>query len=134
MDGLKTPLTELYTSNGGFGVVPTSQSPSSTEVAGITAGKYVGAITAGTTANATSLTSLQAEFINTTGISTRLLRGGVTGAAPLAVHMHYNQFTGAWTCANGNASADPAPGSTVVATTATDGSVIPQSILPKSCG
>jgi len=133
MDGLKTPLTELYTSNGGFDVVSTSASPTDLQVAGIIAGKYVGAVGAGSSVNATSLTSLQAEFKNTTGISTKLLRGGVTGAAPLAVHMHYNQFTGAWTCANGNASSDPAPGSGVAAVAAVDGSVIPTNILPKSC-
>ncbi|MFZ5522611.1 MAG: pilin [Pseudomonadota bacterium] len=133
MDGLKTPLTELYTSNGGFAVVSTSASPTDQEVAGIISGKYVGLVEAGTLANATSLTSLQAEFINTAGISTKLLRGGIVNQAPLAVHMHYNQFTGAWTCANGNASADPAPASNVAATVATDGSVIPTNILPKSC-
>jgi len=134
LDGLKTPLTELYTSTGGFDVVDTSTTPSSTQVAGITSGKYVGAVKAGTSANNTSLTSLQAEFRTAAGISTKLLRGGLTGKTPLAVHMHYNQFTGAWTCANGNASADPAPASTVVATEATDGSIIPPNILPKSCG
>jgi type IV pilus assembly protein PilA len=134
MDGLKTPLTELYTSNGGFDVVDTSTTPTDSQVAGITSGKYVGSVKAGTAANSTSLTSLQAEFRTAIGISTKLLRGGITGQAPLAVHMHYNQFTGAWTCANGNASADAAPGSTVAAATATDSSVIPQNILPKSCG
>ena len=133
MDGLKTPLTELYTSNGGFDVVSTSVAPTSLQVTGITSGKYVGSIKAGpqATNGATSLTSVEANFINTSGISTRLLTNGITGQAPMAVHMHYNQFTGAWTCQNGNAANDPAPGSAVVAVLGAN--PIPTSILPKSC-
>ena len=133
MDGLKTPLTELYTSNGGFDVVSTSTSPTSLQVTGITSGKYVGYVVAGSGAanGLINLTSLEARFINTPGISTRLLTAGVTGNAPMAVHMHYNQFTGAWTCANGNAANDPAPASTVVALTGLN--PIPTAILPKSC-
>ncbi|HEY4698209.1 MAG TPA: pilin [Gallionella sp.] len=136
MDGLKTPLTELYTSNGGFAVVATTATPTDLEVAGIVAGKYVGLVSAGAgiTGIGTSLTSLQADFITTTGISTKLLEGGVTGGTPLSVHMYYNAITGAWSCANGDASNDVLATSagTEVATLGTN--PIPTNILPKSCG
>lgn len=124
MDGFKTPLTELYTSNGTFAV-------GGAGVSGITSGKYVGSI-------ATSNFSLVANY-KTAGVSSRLL--SATSGTPTSVHMYYNPNTGAWTCANGTASADDStavtsvnsttPASTVVALTGAN--TIPASILPKSC-
>ena len=134
LDGLKTPLTELYTSNGGFDVVPTTNlNPTVTQVTGIVAGKYVSSITAGSgVTTAGSLTSLQALYINTVGINTRLLTGGATGAANMGVHMYYNPVSGSWSCNNGRATAD------VLAVTGSEKALaganpIPTSILPKAC-
>jgi type IV pilus assembly protein PilA len=137
LDGLKTPLTELYTSNGGFGVVATGgTAPSSTQIAGIIAGKYVGSIGAGSGVGVTntggSLTSVQANFITTTGINTRLLAGGVTGGTALSVHMYYNSVSGAWSCNNGDASADVVSAASIKANAGAN--IIPVAILPKSCG
>jgi hypothetical protein len=101
-------------------------------VAGIITGKYVEKVFVPATK-----TSLQANYKNTTGISSRLLTNSVSGGTPLSVHMMYNPITGAWTCNNGDAGNDPA-----TASLATDGSdkailgsnPIPAAILPKSCG
>ena len=143
MDGLKTPLTELFTSTGQFAIDSTGVSG----VTGITSGKYVGQIFTGTTAGA-------AQTINTnvaqvfdvvsnyqlTGVNARLKSSVAT--TPTAVHMYYNPNTGAWSCANGDGSADD---NTTMATltktlpTAAAKAVaganqIPPNILPKSCG
>jgi type IV pilus assembly protein PilA len=128
MDGLKTPLTELYTSNSQFGVAATTAPATSSTVNGIIAGKYVSAITV-----PANKTTIVATF-NTTNISSRLL-----GANPLSVHMMYNPVSGAWTCANGDGSAD-ADASTVIAAgvgnevAQVGANTIPTSVLPKSCG
>jgi len=126
MDGVKTPLTELYTSNGNFAITGASG------ITAITTGKYVASLTAGTTATNTagSLTSVQATFY-TAGISSRLL--SVPAGTALSVHMYYNPVSGSWTCQNGDASTD------VVATTAGTEvaklgvNTIPSNVLPKSC-
>ncbi|MDO8264649.1 MAG: pilin [Gallionella sp.] len=129
MDGLKTPLTELYTSNGGFDVVATTATPTVSQVAGIISGKYVQTIVV-----PANKTSIQANFKNTSGISSRLLTGNVTGGAPMSVHMMYNVVSGSWTCANGSASADVAASAAVAADVAQTGAnPIPAAILPKSC-
>src|SRR4030067_3784386 len=67
MDGLKTPLTELYTSNGGFAVVATTATPTDLEVAGIVAGNYVGLVSAGAgiTGIGTRLTTVEGGFVST---------------------------------------------------------------------
>ena len=136
LDGLKTPLTELYTSNGGFGVVAQGLSPTSTQITGIVAGKYVATIGAGSGVNITntggSLTSVQANFITTTGINTRLLAAGATGGTPLSVHMYYNSVDGSWSCNNGDASGDKP--STTGQKAVGGANIIPVAILPKSCG
>jgi type IV pilus assembly protein PilA len=126
MDGVKTPLTELYTSNGDFLIGGASG------ISAITSGKYVADLSvAGATAGST--TSIQANFKNA-GVSSRLLTNSTAGGTPLSVHMYYNPDTGSWTCANGDASAD-------VIQTANGGEValvgantIPLNVLPKSCG
>jgi type IV pilus assembly protein PilA len=129
MDGLKTPLTELYTSNGGFDVVATTATPTATQVAGIIAGKYVSTIVV-----PANKTSIQANFKNTTGISSRLLTGNVAGGVPMSVHMMYNPVSGSWTCANGDASVDVAASAAVGTDVAATGlNPIPTAILPKSC-
>jgi type IV pilus assembly protein PilA len=138
MDGLKTPLTELYTTNGDFFVNVASG------VTAITSGKYVNDILVGgstysatdhTPATAGSLTSVQADFKNS-GISSRLLAGGTAGGTPLSVHMYYNSTSGSWTCNNGDASADvlSTTAGTEVANLGATTSTIPANVLPKSCG
>ena len=123
LDGLKTPLTELYTTSGDFIIGGASG------VTAITSGKYVAAVTipAGT--------SLQADFKNT-GVSSRLLAGGITGQNLLSVHLYYNPLSGSWSCQNGDASADknPATASTDVAIVGASSTTIPSNVLPKSCG
>src|SRR4030067_2050742 len=120
MDGLKTPLTELYTSAAQFAI-------GTAGVTGITSGKYVASV-------ATNEFSVEATHRPTT-------EGASAKIAGLSVHMHYNPTTGAWTYANGLASAADiavavgaetatSPASTVQAT---DGaSPIPANILPKA--
>jgi type IV pilus assembly protein PilA len=131
MDGLKTPLTELYTSNGTFDVVnTTTANPTSSQVVGITSGKYVGSLSV---VDPTK-TSIQVNYSNAAGISSRLLTNNVTGGVPLSVHMMYNPASGAWSCNNGDVSNDPAASAVVAGDAAVLGAnPIPQSILPKSC-
>lgn len=132
MDGLKTPLTELYTSNGTFDVVSTTTAnPTSSEVVGIVSGKYVANISV----PVTTKTSIQVNFSNAAGISSRLLTGNTTGGVPMSVHMMYNIVDGSWSCNNGTVSADKAASAVVAGDKAALGAnPIPTSILPKSCG
>jgi len=143
MDGLKTPLTELFTSNGEFAIDPTGASG----VTGITTGKYVGEIFTGTTAGAaqTIKTNVAQVFdvvanYQLTGVNARLK--SATAGVPTAVHMYYNPNSGAWSCNNGDGSNDDSttmatltkslPLTTAIAKPGANG--IPQNVLPKSCG
>ena len=130
MDGLKTPLTELYTSASIFAIDNTG---AGNGVTGIVNGKYVGSVLAGSgIPGAASLTSVQASFMNA-GVNPRLLAGGIAGGVPLSVHMYYNSTTGSWSCANGNASADTLPAAAPADTHAIVGlNTIPVNVLPKS--
>jgi type IV pilus assembly protein PilA len=145
MDGVKTPLTELYTTNGLFEINTASG------VTAIPSGKYVAqmgvANVAGTGFNTTNGTgstfSIMSQF-KTTGVSNKLVSGG-TG---LMVHMYYNPNSGSWTCANGDASADDhttiagvvssgatlTPLAAAVAVKAASATGLPPAVLPKSCG
>ena len=133
MDGFKTPLTELWTSSGLFGIGGTGG------VTGITSGKYVASVKAGPGSGAAGDFSVVSQFKAAgTGPSSKI--------AGLSVHMYYNPNTGAWSCANGDGSLDdthtittvdsttPSPASNVVAVTGATSTTIPASILPKSCG
>jgi type IV pilus assembly protein PilA len=131
LDGLKTPLTELYTSSGLFAIDSTGNSG----VTGIVAGKYVADVTTGTS----SAFSVVANY-KTTGVSSRLL--SATSGTPTSVHMYYNPNSGSWTCANGTDSGDPGPAtvsgvsSTSPAASAvalTGANPIPANVLPKAC-
>jgi type IV pilus assembly protein PilA len=129
MDGLKTPLTELYTSNTSFAVVNMTGVATSSNVTGIISGKYVNTIVV-----TPGKTTIQVNYSNAPGISSRLLTNNTAGGAPLSVHMMYNSITGSWTCANGTGSADPAASAVTSASVALVGAdTIPASILPKSC-
>ncbi|MFY9261746.1 MAG: pilin [Gallionella sp.] len=110
LDGLKTPMTEQFTTNGDWLL---------TTISAVTSGKYVSGVTIGTVANTTSI---QATF-KSAGVSSKI--------ANLGVHMNYNTTTGAWTCANGIADKDVASTATSVAMVGT--SPLPLTLLPKSC-
>jgi type IV pilus assembly protein PilA len=120
LDGMKGPLTELYTSTGLFLIGGTSG------VTAITSGKYVANISVQKTS------SLQVDF-KTSNVSSRLLAGGLTNGTPLSVHLLYNPRNGYWTCANGDASndVDPAVSGTVASAGA---NTIPSNVLPNACG
>ena len=132
MDGVKTPLTELYTSSGDFAIATSTLGYKTNGITAITSGKYVGDLyVPGTGDNS----SIQANFINTTGISNKLLTSNATGNVPMSVHMYYNPVTGSWSCNNGDASADDAISAATSGSAAAAGANgIPNSILPKSCG
>jgi len=125
MDGFKTPLTELWTSSAYFGIGGQSG------VVGTTTGKYVLSVSTGT-----GPFSVVAQF-KAPG------QGPSSKIAGLSVHMYYNPNSGAWTCANGDGSADDTttiaavtsttPASSVVAVAGPTATQIPVSILPKSC-
>ncbi|MDD2775162.1 MAG: pilin [Gallionella sp.] len=114
MDGLKTPMTEAFTTDGSWAV---------SAISAVTTGKYV----SGVTSNGAK-TTITAQF-KTTGVSSK-----ITGRM---VHMDYNNLTGAWTCANGPDTADVAHSTTSVAMPTADngssGSGLPLTLLPKSC-
>jgi type IV pilus assembly protein PilA len=141
MDGLKTPFTEAFTSNGMFGIDQTGQSG----VTGIVTGKYVNSIcTLADQVTCVDTTAVPKTFsvvatYKTNDVNARLKNG----TTPLSVHMYYNPNSGSWTCANGNGSADdgttlatvssitPLP---ALATRANLGAnPIPTNILPKAC-
>ncbi len=124
MDGFKTPLTELYQSLGKFDIVNMAAPPTDSQASGIVSGRYVAgmAVPAGKS-------SLVATF-KSFNISPRL----ISSAGPLSVHMMFNTITGYWTCANGDATADPA----IVDETSDSAAIagangIPDPLLPKSC-
>ncbi len=128
MDGVKTPLTELYTTEAIFAIGGASG------ITAITSGKYVGALKAGTDAtnSAGSLTSVQADFKNS-GISNRLMAGNTPGGTPLSVHMYYNSASGSWSCANGDASADKLSTTAGTEVALPGANTIPSNVIPKSC-
>ena len=142
MDGLKTPLTELYTSAGLFGLDTAGISG----VTGITSGKYVAGIYTGATyVGGAAVTGGNAQPFSvvatyrTAGVSSRLMNG-TNGTA---VHMFYNASTGAWSCNNGDGTNDNTtaltavvPGTTPAASVAASigANTIPANVLPKACG
>lgn len=119
MDGVKTPLTELYTTTSVFAIGGASG------ITAITSGKYVNSLSVAGPAS----TSVQATF-KTTGVSSRLV--GTSGNTALSVHMYYNPVSGSWTCANGDASSDAATATTTSAAVAGSNG-IPSNVIPKSC-
>jgi len=130
MDAIKTPLAELYTTNGTFGFDPSGTNG----VDATTFGHYVSSIDTDTAGGHPF--SVVATF-KTTQISSAI--------AGKSVHFYYNPVSGSWTCANGNAAADdttainavdpitPVPASSAVAQVPANTSLLPRSIMPKSC-
>ena len=170
LDGLKTPMTEAYTSSGQFYLDSAADATAGVPgVVAIVSGKYVASICAANTgaqqntacpagnkaptvATATTpsvlvaptISSLVATF-NQTGVNNRLLVTGTANGA--SVHLFYNTVSGSWTCANGDATADPtilqtvanangagvAPTAKSVAALGAATTLLPANILPKSC-
>lgn len=128
MDGVKTPLTELYTSEAAFAIANATQGITASGVSAIVTGKYVNSLFV---PNVTSTTSIQADF-KTSGISSRLLTSPPS-TTPLSVHMYYNAVTGAWSCANGTADNDIVATSTNNAAAVLGANPIPTNVLPKAC-
>ncbi|MDD2777020.1 MAG: pilin [Gallionella sp.] len=129
LDGLKTPMTEAFTTDGTWDV---------TSVSAVLSGKYVASVTdcndatnkciAGVRNTPAAMllgaTAIQATY-KTTGVSRKI--------AGKTVHMLYNTMTGAWTCANGDGQNNlGAP--VTAATSAIPGlQPLPVNLLPKSC-
>lgn len=111
LDGVKTPLTAAYVNEGLFLIGGASG------IVAVTSGKY-----ASIAVDGGGNTSVIATF-NSTGVNSKI--------NSKQVHLHYDVVTGAWTCANGDASADPAAGTTGNA--ATGANAIPVLILPNAC-
>jgi prepilin-type N-terminal cleavage/methylation domain len=138
LDGLKTPLTEIYTSSGIFALDPAGQSG----VTGITSGKYVKGIQTGSGPGsaATAKPFSVVAYYQTSGVSSRLISTSGSGTSS-SVHMFYNASDGSWSCANGDGSADNAttvaqgssnsPGANVRAILGAN--TIPANVLPKAC-
>ena len=129
MDGLKTPLTESFTTNAVFAIVNATTGVTASGVTAIITGKYVHSVYVPSN---TPMTSVQADFKNS-GVSSRLLLNNTTGQTLLSVHMFYNTVDGSWSCQNGSAYNDPASVTGVVALVGPSNTTIPASVLPKSC-
>jgi type IV pilus assembly protein PilA len=138
MDGLKTPLTELYTSSGQFAVDPAGVSG----VTGITSGKYVLSIVTGDATLGNPAIAKEFSVVGnyrTAGVSSRLL--SATAGTPSSVHMYYNPNAGSWTCGNGDGSKDNSTQVTAVTKTTPAATeianiginTIPSNVLPKAC-
>ena len=144
MDGLKTPLTELYTSSGSFALDPQGVSG----VTGISSGKYVNSVTVGDPTGVSN-TGAYAGTGNFSVVATFLPISSKVASnliAAKSVHMYYNPSSGSWTCKNGDGTGDnattvnsvvgganPTPATTVVAMPGSATSLIPASVLPKAC-
>ncbi|MFY9261260.1 MAG: pilin [Gallionella sp.] len=111
LDGLKTPMTELFTTNGDWNLA---------NISAVTTGKYVASITSGV-----GYTTLIATY-KTTGVSSKI--------SGKKVHMNYNNVTGSWYCANGDDSLEDKTINPPVADTAKAGAGgLPTTLLPKAC-
>jgi type IV pilus assembly protein PilA len=126
LDGVKTPLTELYTSSGLFAIDPLGVSG----ITAITSGKYVAQVSI-----PASSTSVQADFKTAAGtVSSRLMQNSTPGGTALSVHLYYNPVDGSWTCANGTGNTGAEAAAPVSGVTAIVGvNTIPSNVLPKAC-
>jgi type IV pilus assembly protein PilA len=134
LDGLKTPMTEQYTTSGQFYINQVGDPADTPGVVAITNGKYVASVctslTTGTQEGATPGPILCAPSSNVapiaaTGTTPAVLTTPVTSSLVAtynnkgvnsrllntatkgaSVHMYYNVVTGGWSCANGDATND----------------------------
>ena len=140
LDGLKTPLTEAWTTSSVFALDPTGLSG----VTAIVSGKYVAGINtfsvpAPTTPYPALTVGSGKEFSVVAQFDMPSLKIASPKIAGLNVHMFYNPTTGSWTCANGDGSNDPAiqatavSSNTIVTGAAIGANPIPSNVLPKAC-
>ncbi|MFY9259238.1 MAG: pilin [Gallionella sp.] len=132
LDGLKTPMTEAYTTDGSWDV---------TAISAVLSGKYVlsiidcnapggscAAAGARPTPAGVGTTVVQATY-KATGVNNKI--------ASKKIHMLYNPVTGSWTCANGDGAndvgTDPATTPNVTALIGALNSRLPVNLVPKSC-
>lgn len=130
LDGLKTPMTETYTTDGSW---------DTTVMSAVVSGKYVSAVgdcngTVPTCSWNGRLTGINA----TTVIEATFKSVGVSSKiANKRIHFVYNSTTGTWTCANGDAgnSAGLFPIGTQTNAAAIPGGsfTLPVNLVPKSC-
>jgi type IV pilus assembly protein PilA len=113
LDGLKTPMTEAYTTDSTWFL---------SGVSAVLSGKYVSAITSNS-----NKTTVTATF-KATGVSGKI--------ASKSVHMNYNNLSGAWYCANGDDTNEATIATTTIAQSAVAGAattLLPMNLLSKSC-
>lgn len=111
LDGLKTPMTEAYTTDGSWDL---------TKISAVTTGKYVSAVTSSATK-----TTITAQF-KSVGVSSKI--------AGLKVHMNYNNLSGSWYCGNGDEANEALIAATTATETAKAGATgLPVNLLSKSC-
>ena len=147
LDGLKTPLTEAWTTSMIFAL----DSSGLSGVTAIVSGKYVAAINVG----AAGVGTLGYPALPTTAtvqafdvvaqfqpVSTKTASPRIAG---LDVHMYYNPTSGSWTCANGDGTNDDGtlttttgvgqtvPAASKVAMPGAVTTTIPSNVLPKAC-
>ena len=130
LDGVKTPLTELYTSASNFAIGNATQGVTTSGVTAIVSGKYV-----------KSLYVPTAHPFSVVAQYNPIAAGTSNKIASLFVHLYYNPNSGSWTCQNGDDTNDDGtalasvvsgtPATTVVAKVGA--SPIPTNILPKAC-
>jgi type IV pilus assembly protein PilA len=109
MDGLKTPMTESFLADATWTLPGTA----------VTVGKYVASIAATPVGTPVTSANLVSTF-SATKISPKLVSK--------KVHMMYDVTSGRWSCADGDASADPASG-----VAAAGANFIGNTVLPKAC-
>ncbi len=113
LDGLKTPMTEGYTTDGTWFL---------SGISAVTSGKYVQNVTSTPTK-----TTITATY-KTTGVSSKI--------AGKSIHMNYNNLTGGWFCANGNDANEATVTGTTASQSAVPGaaaSLLPKTLLSKAC-
>ncbi len=111
MDGLKTPLTEAFISNGTWAQPTTA----------VVTGKYVSGMTF-TNPASSAVNSVVSTF---SGNTSSLIKNK-------QVHMMYNVVSGSWSCADGDDTND-ATGATSATLAVAGANGIGAGILPKAC-
>ncbi|KXS33676.1 MAG: PilE protein [Candidatus Gallionella acididurans] len=147
LDGLKTPLTEAWTTSTIFAL----DSSGLSGVTAIVSGKYVAAINVGAVGTGTLgypalPTAVTVQPFDVVAqfqpVSTKTASPRIAG---LSVHMYYNPTSGSWTCANGDGANDDTtattaagvgqtvPVASMVAKAGATSTTIPSNVLPKAC-
>jgi type IV pilus assembly protein PilA len=132
MDGIKTPMTEAFTTDGSWDIRTISN-------VSVLAGKYVAAVEdCNGTSQTCSPTSYTTGANATTVIEATFKASGISSKiAGKKIHFMYNSTSGTWTCANGDAINDAGTfplGANINATASVGGNfLLPKGLVPKSC-